>query len=63
MVLHPEDLQKPGISQPMLTKVPFDLPHISPQSDGREPSKLLRVKVGTVLSLWLRTIKKRSAVP
>ncbi|KAG4422186.1 hypothetical protein IFR04_004692 [Cadophora malorum] len=46
-----------------MTNVSLNLPRIDPESDDKDPTKDLRLEIGSLLSLWLRTINKRSSIP
>jgi hypothetical protein len=63
VILHPENLDEPGISCPAITHIAFELPRTDLENDDRDPSKQLRMDIGTTLSLWIRTINKRSKLP
>ncbi|KAH7390336.1 hypothetical protein BKA64DRAFT_120920 [Cadophora sp. MPI-SDFR-AT-0126] len=60
IVLHPDDSMEPGISQPLLRDISLKLVRVDIQGDDRDPTKRLRMTIGTLLSLWLRLINKRT---
>ncbi|KAG4441845.1 hypothetical protein IFR05_002646 [Cadophora sp. M221] len=63
MILHPNDPHEPLLSTPGITAVSFNLPRIVSDSHDKDPTKSLRLEIGTLLSLWIRTINKRSHIP
>lgn len=63
MILHQNVPDELLLSEPDITKISFVLPRIVPGGDDKDPTKNLRLAIGTLLSFWVRTINKRSAIP
>jgi len=63
VILHGNCAHEQELSRPEMTNVSLNLPRIDPESDDKDPTKDLRLEIGSLLSLWLRTINKRSSIP